>query len=160
MIRAAVKRLVRSVYVMRCGYCGVSDSETGAELTYDHFQPASKGGADSAENLVYACHACNEHKSDYWGETEADRLLHPLSDDSTAHLQYNPAGEAIPLTTLGERYIRVLHLNRPPLIAYRQARNRENNAYRETLVVSEKLDRILARLATPPVHRRRRAPPA
>jgi 5-methylcytosine-specific restriction endonuclease McrA len=75
MIRASIKRLVRSIYVMRCGYCLVSEAEAGAELTYDHFQPQSQGGSDEASNLVYACHACNEFKGEYFGDTEETRLL-------------------------------------------------------------------------------------
>lgn len=58
MIRTAVKRLVRSVYVMRCGYCLLSEADIGAELTFDHFQPLTAGGTEDADNLVYACHAC------------------------------------------------------------------------------------------------------
>ena len=44
MIRAAVKRLVRTTYAFSCGYCGVSETEVGVELTYDHFLPQAKGG--------------------------------------------------------------------------------------------------------------------
>jgi hypothetical protein len=54
MIRASVKRLVRSIYVMRCGYCQVSEAEAGAELTFDHFQPPSQGGrSGSGEKSIH-----------------------------------------------------------------------------------------------------------
>lgn len=42
----------------RCGYCG-----KGA-TTIDHVMPRSRGGADSWENLVACCLACNNVKSD------------------------------------------------------------------------------------------------
>ena len=31
-------------FQFRCGYCGVSERDAGAELTVDHFQPRSQGG--------------------------------------------------------------------------------------------------------------------
>ncbi len=56
----------RKRFAFRCGYCGVRERDVGAELTIDHFQPGSKGGAHEPENWVYCCHACNEFKGDYW----------------------------------------------------------------------------------------------
>ena len=42
----------------RCGYCGRSAA------TIDHVLPRSRGGADSWENLIACCLACNNAKSD------------------------------------------------------------------------------------------------
>ncbi len=42
----------------RCAYCGKSAT------TIDHVQRRSRGGADSWENLVACCLACNNQKSD------------------------------------------------------------------------------------------------
>jgi len=47
--REALQRLYQS----RCGYCGTSEVDVGAELEVDHYQPHSKGGSDSLSNLVY-----------------------------------------------------------------------------------------------------------
>lgn len=41
----------------RCQYCG-----THEDLTIDHVLPKSRGGADTWENLVAACHRCNHRK--------------------------------------------------------------------------------------------------
>ena len=41
----------------RCQYCG-----THEDLTIDHVVPRSRGGADTWENLVTACHRCNHRK--------------------------------------------------------------------------------------------------
>lgn len=57
---------LRQRFQFRCGYCGVREADAGAELTADHFQPRSRGGADEPDNLVYSCHACNEFKGDFW----------------------------------------------------------------------------------------------
>jgi 5-methylcytosine-specific restriction endonuclease McrA len=42
-----------------CQYCGIK----GLDITIDHIIPKSKGGQDTWENLVTACHLCNNHKS-------------------------------------------------------------------------------------------------
>jgi len=139
MIRAQTKRLVRSRYANRCGYCYISETEAGAELTYDHFLPISQGGGDNADNLVYACHACNEFKGDYYSETDDARLLHPLQDDLTVHLRYEISGRVESLTEAGERYIRVSQLNRTPLIL----RRRNERIAEET---AERYNRIELRL--------------
>ncbi len=46
---------VRQRYGGCCGYCGLSETDTGGELTVDHFRPLSAGGDDGDGNLVYAC---------------------------------------------------------------------------------------------------------
>ena len=119
MIRARAKRTVRAVYALRCGYCGLSEAQVGSELTFDHFRPQSQGGKDDVANLVYACHACNEFKGDYWTEDDAARLLHPLTDDLTQHIAEDTNGQLKPLTALGQVYIERLQLNRPPLVVSR-----------------------------------------
>ncbi|MCF7884864.1 MAG: HNH endonuclease [Candidatus Marinimicrobia bacterium] len=43
-----------------CQYCGAKNKE----LTIDHIKPKVKGGKDTWENLVTACHACNNKKGD------------------------------------------------------------------------------------------------
>ncbi len=43
-----------------CQYCGLKSSS----LTVDHVVPKSRGGRDSWENLVAACHSCNTRKGD------------------------------------------------------------------------------------------------
>ena len=41
----------------KCVYCGSSKN-----LTVDHVRPKSKGGTDTADNLVTACRPCNQAK--------------------------------------------------------------------------------------------------
>lgn len=40
-----------------CEYCGAKET-----LSWDHLIPKSKGGADTADNHVLACRACNSSK--------------------------------------------------------------------------------------------------
>ncbi|MBR5427218.1 MAG: HNH endonuclease [Clostridia bacterium] len=42
-----------------CIYCGTATQE----LTLDHLFAKSKGGTDSADNLVYCCRSCNASKN-------------------------------------------------------------------------------------------------
>ena len=86
-MRRDVRESVRESFDFCCGYCGVGEEEVGAALTLDHFQPRSQGGSDELENLVYACHACNEFKSDFWPASGQTRFLHPRTDDLTLHIR-------------------------------------------------------------------------
>jgi hypothetical protein len=110
---------LRVRYHFRCGYCEVHESEVGAELTVDHFQPLSRGGTDRPENLVYCCHACNEFKGDHWQPDSPHRLLHPGRDDLTRHVALSNDGTLHGLTDTGWFHIRRLRLNRPALVVHR-----------------------------------------
>lgn len=46
---------------LACVYCGDS-VENGASLSLDHLKPASKGGQNSADNLVTCCQKCNSSR--------------------------------------------------------------------------------------------------
>lgn len=43
-----------------CVYCGVSGLATALEI--EHATPASRGGSDAPNNLLLACHDCNQRK--------------------------------------------------------------------------------------------------
>jgi len=47
----------------QCAYCGRTSFSDGVKLHLDHIHPKSKGGSDSAGNLVTACEQCNVSKS-------------------------------------------------------------------------------------------------
>jgi 5-methylcytosine-specific restriction endonuclease McrA len=82
---------VRQRYGRRRGYCGVTETETGGELTVDHFRPVTAGGDDAAENLVYACFRCNSYKGDFFPSTgdarNGRRLLHAYLDRFAEHIR-------------------------------------------------------------------------
>jgi hypothetical protein len=118
-MRRTLRQSVRTQYNFRCGYCGVSETNMGAEMTIDHFMPRVQGGDDSLPNLVYCCHACNEFKGDYWHVEPDTSLLHPLLDNMGDHYVLQEDGRFIASTTRGQNHLNVLHLNRPELIAFR-----------------------------------------
>ena len=57
-----------------CAYCG--DIFAGTRLTRDHVIPFSRGGRDTWMNVVTACRACNEKKSDRTPEKAHMELLY------------------------------------------------------------------------------------
>jgi hypothetical protein len=118
---------VRERYASCCGYCGVSETDVGGELTVDHFRPVSAGGDQSDANLVYACVRCNQYKGALLPEatdfTQEQRLLHPLQDDLATHMREDEStGRLQGITATGRFHIEVLRLNRPALIVHRQRR--------------------------------------
>ena len=134
---------VRERYHAQCGYCSVSEDDAGGEFTVDHFVPASAGGNDDDDNLVYACFRCNLFKADFL-PTDVDEksghvLLHPLRDNVQAHLRMNDiSGRLEPLTETGRFQITLLHLNRPALVSYRmRKRFQELLAARQELLHAE-----------------------
>lgn len=118
-MKETLPQLIRVRDDYRCAYCGVSETDTGSELTIDHIQPQHHGGDDDPANLVYCCHPCNEFKANYWRSEPDLRLLDPLLDNSTEHFQEREDGSLVALTDRGANHLRVLHLNRPELVADR-----------------------------------------
>ena len=49
---------LKMVLPQACCYCGSNDN-----LSIDHLIPKAKGGADNAENMIWACRSCNSSKS-------------------------------------------------------------------------------------------------
>ena len=121
MISAELRRTVRTLYAFTCGYCGITETEVGAYLTIDHYQPVDAGGSDDVDNLVYACHACNLHKSNAWNLLDPP-ILHPLRTDMQLHVHSLLDGTLQGLTPEGIRHIATLHLNRVPLMKQRKMR--------------------------------------
>jgi len=49
---------LKAVYRRCCAYCGTAT----AQLTKDHIIPLARGGSHSINNIIPACHHCNEVK--------------------------------------------------------------------------------------------------
>lgn len=60
-----------------CQYCAQKFGVK--ELTLDHIDPKSKGGANEATNLVAACKSCNNRKANRTPEEARMPLLNPLT---------------------------------------------------------------------------------
>jgi len=120
---AELREQIRELYNFRCGYCTVRETDSGSPLTLDHFQPRSKGGSDTLDNLVYSCHACNTFKSDYWQPESEHRILHPMRDILAEHLVATENGRMRALTRTGEFHLKRLRLNREALVEHRHEQN-------------------------------------
>jgi len=69
----------------RCQYCG--KVRPPRDLTLDHVRPRSRGGGFTWENLVAACFACNNRKSDRTPE-EAGMVLLRQPRQLTIHARH------------------------------------------------------------------------
>ncbi len=164
---------VRQRFRRSCGYCGVTETTVGGELTLDHYRPRAAGGSDELDNLVYACIRCNQYKSDYWPDdvdlAQGRRLLQPGIDDAFLHISEDEStGRLHGLTPTGAFHITVLRLNRPQLVAHRLARRlqkileekirllEQQNAEMERTIAAQ--ERYLDVLGTQPARTRRRPP--
>jgi hypothetical protein len=140
------RKSLRSRFHFRCGYCGVHERDVGAELTIDHFQPRSKGGASEPQNWVYCCHACNEFKGAYCQPDSPYRVLHPHRDDIASHLVEEDDGILRALTDTGAFHIDRLHLNRELLVEYRRERRRQDALRQAEAIERDRLKTLLERV--------------
>ncbi|HEX4948065.1 MAG TPA: HNH endonuclease signature motif containing protein [Blastocatellia bacterium] len=125
MISPEMRQLVRGRAGFACEYCGVTDVNTGAELTIDHYRPQSQHGTDNAENLVNCCYRCNQFKSAYWAaNTSAIPLWNPRTEPAAEHFIPLRDGRLAPLTETGRQTIQTLRLNRPLLVTNRLRRRK------------------------------------
>jgi len=133
---ATERAVLRQLYNFCCGYYGVSETDVGAGLTTDRFQPTSRGGADTPVNWVYCCFACNIAKGAYWQPDSLQRILHPLHDNLSEHILEQEDGTLQGLTSTGHFHTAQLRLNRPALVAYRlEKRRREQERIHHTEVL-------------------------
>ena len=83
-ITVDIREQVRQRANFACEFCGVTEIDTGGQLTIDHFQPRTQQGSDNLENLVYCCIRCNQYKLDYWPTHANDPVL--LNQIGRAHV--------------------------------------------------------------------------
>ncbi len=106
---------LRDDFTFRCVYCLVRErwGRVTGEFGLDHFVPQvlEPDKAADYENLLYACHTCNQGR-------------HMLPDASlsltSANLRVYPDGTLKGLSADAERVIRVLCLNSPKLKQWRR----------------------------------------
>lgn len=116
----AIRNEVRQRSMYECEFCGISETDSGGELTIDHFRPKSKGGDDCLGNLVYCCIRCNQYKFDYWPITPDEPMLfNPRIENFEDHFLRLDNGTLYALTPTGIFTLKRLRLNRPSLVANR-----------------------------------------
>ena len=150
-VPSATWEQVRQRASFACEYCAVTETDAGGQLTVDHFQPKTQNGTDDLDNLIYCCFRCNLYKHNYWPGTPDDpQLWNPRREPATRHFVELGNGSLHPLTLIASFTIRLLRLNRPPLVAWRFRRrelieeSRLLERYRDLLRLLAELDRAKA----------------
>jgi len=137
MISEELRYLVRSRAGFACEYCGISETDSGGELTIDHFKPKSKEGTDDQDNLVYCCLRCNLHKRDFWPTSSAAiQLWNPRHDPFEKHFVVSETGMLEALTDEGALSLKILRLNRPSLVEHRLIEKQLKSLLRFLLISS------------------------
>ena len=138
--------LVRTRAKFACEFCGVTETDTGGELTVDHFQPKTKGGTDDLTNLLYCCVRCNQYKADYWPSQPHELMIwNPRQEAMATHLLTLADGKLYPITSVGAFTLQRLRLNRAQLVAYRLRKQQQQEEthlliqYQEILRMIEQL---------------------
>lgn len=81
-----------------CRYCGRQSDE--AKLVVDHITPVCQGGANSLDNLITSCEACNQGKSGKTiaqsvpNETDRLRILQEYQEQNQIHRAAIAAAQA------------------------------------------------------------------
>lgn len=146
-----LREQVRQRANFACEFCGVTEMDTGGELTLDHYQPQAKGGQDSLDNLLYCCARCNQYKADYWQVKLDDPVLwNPRREPASQHFLELDDGTLHPLTTIATFTLKRLRLNRAPLVAYRLRKRQQAEElrlltrYRDLVQLLEQLNMQLS----------------
>jgi hypothetical protein len=107
-----------------CEYCLVSQLTDAGLHQIDHPIALKHGGQTVSENLALACVDCNLHKgSDLatidWESEELIPLFNPRKQHWRDHFQLEGA-QIAGITAMGQATLRLLRLNDPERIEYRQ----------------------------------------
>jgi hypothetical protein len=96
-------------------------------MELDHIIPASLGGETIEDNLWQACSACNDRKNDRISARDPEtgkqvRLFDPRRQIWAEHFEWVEGASVIAgRTATGRVTVHALQLNRPVLVAARQA---------------------------------------
>ena len=101
-VSPSLRQQVRKRANFACEFCGVTETDTGGELTVDHYRPKTKGGKDTLENLLYCCVRCNLYKANYLPEkSDTPQLWNPRLTSFHQHFLELDDGRLSPLTPTG-----------------------------------------------------------
>jgi hypothetical protein len=154
-IAKSIREAVRFRAAYACEFCGVSETDTGGELTIDHYIPQIKGGTNDFENLLYCCSRCNLYKHDYFPSNSHEPILwNPRIEPASFHFIELEIGALQPLTPTGVFTIQRMRLNRPQLVEYRLSKRKIAELtvlferYAEMLSLLEKVNLQLSNISS------------
>jgi hypothetical protein len=114
-ISAELRRLVVVRAERLCEYCLIHEDDTFFGCEIDHIVSEKHGGLTVAENLAYACLACNRHKGtdlgSVWEPSDSlIRFFNPRLDVWSDHFALD--GAVIrPITPVGSVTDRIFRMN-------------------------------------------------
>jgi hypothetical protein len=126
-IPRAVRRQVRDRAGDRCEYCRHPASYSCAPFVCEHVRPRVLGAGSTAEELAWACPACNGHKYDKTRSRDPQTgrivpLFNPRRQRWSRHFAWRTDFLQIEgRTATGRATVAALHLNGPALINLRRA---------------------------------------
>ena len=125
-IPIALAKLVRRRAREVCEYCLLPQSSQEAAFHLDHVQPRSVHGPTRVDNLALACVTCSLKKAARTHgrdpvSNEWVPLFNPRQDSWSAHFRWSRGCRLLGRTATGRATILALGMNRPAVIAVRQA---------------------------------------
>jgi hypothetical protein len=119
-----LEKLVLERAESHCEYCRLEQTDSPIPHEIDHIIAAKHGGETTAENLALSCSFCNRYKGPNVAGVDpitglVTRLFHPRKDRWRAHFLWD-GPRLTGLTRIGRTTIRVLAINRPELVAFRE----------------------------------------
>ena len=124
---ASYRSFVREDFRRCCAYCLLHEFWAGGERNFelDYLRPVSRFPhlLNDYQNLFYACHVCNQVKSDHWPrpalEAEGIGFVNLCDSDWEAHYRLSADGALEPLTASARYTITTLRLNSPHFVSFR-----------------------------------------
>lgn len=114
---------LRADFNNRCGYCNDLDNPRKEYFEIDHLVPQKimvKKKKTDYQNLVYACHSCNNAKRKKWPSGDENipvvgnkGWVDPCSEKYAKQFSRDDNGNIIPLTPIGEWMYDNLKLYKP-----------------------------------------------
>ena len=123
-IPVKIRDLVAQRALYRCEYCQIHEDDHFLAFHIDHILALKHGGTDNIENLAWACPTCNTYKGTDFAtflnlSSEIIPLFNPRVHIWTKHFT-TENGEIFPLTRIGEATIKILKMNDPDVLIFRQ----------------------------------------
>lgn len=114
-----------------CEYCLIHRDDTYFGCEVDHIISEKHGGGTDADNLAYACLACNRAKgSDLGslatGSSQLVRFFDPRRDLWSDHFGFGSDLELVPRTEIGEVTVRIFGFNAPERLIERRVLHEES----------------------------------
>jgi HNH endonuclease len=125
-VPAGLRRRLRDISDRRCSYCRSSETLMGIPREIEHIIPRAKDGKTTLSNRCFACHRCNQFKSNH---TEAlddvtgkiVPLFNPRVQIWHYHFKWSQDGiEIIGNTPCGRATVAALKLNNENIVVTRR----------------------------------------